>query len=200
MEKRCKLSTAAMHQRLSAARSASRTTAGCGLWPCVPGVAVADELVPKQFLPAPVVTDDAEDATETDGWPLESFLELGSLPSAVPCARLHARQVVWEWGFVDICDTAELLVSELATNALKATRAVHPDLPIRLWLLSDKTRLLVLVWDGNGRAPVRRELSQDAESGRGLQLVEALSSHWGWYVYPGVGGKVVWCELAVDGM
>jgi hypothetical protein len=32
-------------------------------------------------------------------WPLRSFLELGALPGAVPYARLHARQVLWEWGY-----------------------------------------------------------------------------------------------------
>ncbi len=90
-------------------------------------------------------------------------------------------------------------MSELATNALKATGAVNSDMPIRLWLLSDKKRLLMLVWDGNGHAPVRRQPSQDAESGRGLLLVEVLSSQWGWYVHQGLGGKVVWCELAVNG-
>jgi hypothetical protein len=31
-------------------------------------------------------------------WPLRSSLELGALPTAVPCARLHARHLVWEWG------------------------------------------------------------------------------------------------------
>jgi hypothetical protein len=31
-------------------------------------------------------------------WPLRSHLELGALPSAVPCARLHAKHVLWEWG------------------------------------------------------------------------------------------------------
>ena|ERR1035438_767306 len=31
-------------------------------------------------------------------WPCQSFLELGALPGAAPCARLHARQVLWEWG------------------------------------------------------------------------------------------------------
>ena len=30
--------------------------------------------------------------------PLRSYLELGALPTAVPCARLHARHVLWEWG------------------------------------------------------------------------------------------------------
>jgi hypothetical protein len=33
----------------------------------------------------------------TGRWPLRSFLELGALPSAIPCARLHTRQVAWEW-------------------------------------------------------------------------------------------------------
>ena len=30
--------------------------------------------------------------------PLRSYLELGALPTAVPCARLHARHLMWEWG------------------------------------------------------------------------------------------------------
>jgi hypothetical protein len=34
--------------------------------------------------------------SEADRWPLRSFLELGALPGAVPCARLHTRQVLWE--------------------------------------------------------------------------------------------------------
>ncbi len=33
-----------------------------------------------------------------DEWPLQSFLELGALPGAVPSARLHARHLMWEWG------------------------------------------------------------------------------------------------------
>jgi hypothetical protein len=34
-----------------------------------------------------------------DQWPLQSFLELGALPGAVPCARLHTRHLLWEWGW-----------------------------------------------------------------------------------------------------
>jgi hypothetical protein len=37
-------------------------------------------------------------AVAADPWPLQSHLELGALPTAVPCARLHARQMLWEWG------------------------------------------------------------------------------------------------------
>ncbi len=44
---------------------------------------------------------------------------LGALPSAVPCARLHARQVLWEWGLSKDAETAELLLSELVTNAVQ---------------------------------------------------------------------------------
>jgi hypothetical protein len=53
--------------------------------------------------------------------PLRSYLELGALPTAVPCARLHARQLVWEWGLNGLAANTELLVSELVTNAVKTT-------------------------------------------------------------------------------
>src|ERR1022692_1141720 len=47
------------------------------------------------------------------GWSLRSCLELGALPSAVPCARLHTRQVLWEWGVLEsLAGTAELILSD----------------------------------------------------------------------------------------
>jgi hypothetical protein len=55
-------------------------------------------------------------------WPLRSYLELGALPTAVPCARLHARQLVWEWGLNGLAASTELLISELATNAVLRPR------------------------------------------------------------------------------
>ena len=58
-------------------------------------------------------------------WPLQDFLELGALVSAVPCARLHARQVLWEWGLASLGESAGLLVTELITNAVKASRAAR---------------------------------------------------------------------------
>src|SRR5579864_226362 len=53
--------------------------------------------------------------------PLRSYLELGALPTTVPCARLHARHVLHEWGLNGLAPDSELLVSELVTNAVKAT-------------------------------------------------------------------------------
>jgi hypothetical protein len=49
-------------------------------------------------------------------------LTLAALPGAVPCMRLHAKQVAWEWGLGELAEIVELLVSELATNAVKAAQ------------------------------------------------------------------------------
>jgi len=146
--------------------------------------------------PVPVLPSQRQGTNMADNWPLHSYLELCALSGAVPCARLHTRQLLWEWGLKDAIDDVELLVSELVTNALHATAAMRQTLPIRLWLLSDTTRLVVSVWDGNSHPPVRVNVGDDAESGRGLVLVEALSDRWDWFAHKGMGGKIVWCELS----
>lgn len=128
-------------------------------------------------------------------WPLRSFLELGALPGAVPCARLHARQVAWEWGLAGLNDDLELLVSELLTNAITAAAAIQPRLPIRLWLLSDTRQIAVLVWDASPQPPLSAQAGDDAKSGRGLLLVEVVSQRWGWYPAPDPTGKVVWALI-----
>ena len=129
-------------------------------------------------------------------WPLRDFLELGALPGAVPCARRHTRQILWEWRLTALADPVELVVSELATNAVAASRLAGLAPAIRLWLLADAARVLVLVWDASPRPPARADTGVDAEGGRGLLLVEAVSSRWGWYRdRQGETGKVVWAEL-----
>ena len=133
-------------------------------------------------------------------WPLRSYLELGALPTAVPCARLHARHLLWEWGLNGLAADTELLVSELATNAVKAT-AEQQQAAIRLRLSSDSARVLIEVWDANPKPPAPNDLGEDGtpdpeeEGGRGLFLVAALSSRWDWYRTREPPGKVVWCEL-----
>ena len=88
-----------------------------------------------------------------DEWPLLSHLELGALPGAVACARLHARQVLWEWGLSAIAEDAELLVSELMTNATQASPSAERIQPVGLWLSSDRARLLILVQDTSRYPP-----------------------------------------------
>jgi anti-sigma regulatory factor (Ser/Thr protein kinase) len=126
-------------------------------------------------------------------WPYQTFLELGALPGAVPCARLHTRLVLREWGLAALSDSTELLLSELVTNAVRASRAVWHD-AVRMWLVSDLGRVVVFVWDASPQPPTRADPGEDAESGRGLLLVEALSERWGFFGYDG-GGKVTWALL-----
>jgi|GEM_PF-1269570 len=128
-------------------------------------------------------------------WPLASYLELRALPGAVPCARLHTRQVLWEWGLGASADTTELLVSELVTNAVHITREAAADTPVRLWLVSDKAQVVIWVWDASPLPPQPADADDDAEHGRGLMLVQALSTRWGWDFPQTLGGKAVWAQI-----
>lgn len=124
-------------------------------------------------------------------WPLRDFTELEPAPAAVPCARRHTRRVLAAWGLARLSEQAELVVSELMTNAVAASRAVRTDAPVRLWLLADGARAGIAVWDANPRLPVPAEPDELAESGRGLLLVASLAGHWDAYATPRLGGKVV---------
>lgn len=150
--------------------------------------------------------EDGRGAPISSDWPLQSHLELAALPGAVPCARLHARQILWEWSQVALAEAVELLVSELVTNALQASAqlasgqhagAIAGGVPtVRFWLASDHRRVLIQVWDSCDWQPQRQEPRPEAESGRGLLLVEALSSEWGASVDARKPGKVVWALIA----
>ncbi len=134
-------------------------------------------------------------------WPLCNVLELAALPSAVPCARLHARHLVREWGLDGLAGTAELLTSELVTNAVQAMAGQEDQSAVGLRLSSDHVRVLIEVWDADPRPPAPRHPGKDevpapeTEGGRGLFLVSVLSARWNWYLTQLPEGKVVWCEL-----
>jgi hypothetical protein len=138
-------------------------------------------------------------------WERCTFLELGALPTAVPCARLHVRQVLWEWGRTAPAGTVELIASELVTNAVHASQDLAgsrfagrwaPGLPpVRLWMTGGRQHIVVQVWDGNHQVPVAQDTAPHAESGRGLLLVESLSASWGSYIPGKSSGKVVWAAV-----
>jgi anti-sigma regulatory factor (Ser/Thr protein kinase) len=139
-------------------------------------------------------------AIPRSAWTFQSVLTIGALPTATPCARLHARNIVCEWGLHNLADTIELVVSELVTNAVKAStdQDQRPHYTerglayIHLRLSADQQAALVEVWDENFKLPAPSQPSLDDESGRGLMLVEALAERWGWDL-PATGrGKIVW--------
>jgi anti-sigma regulatory factor (Ser/Thr protein kinase) len=129
------------------------------------------------------------------GRALEDFLELGALPGAVSCARLHIRRLLLEWGLARLCDDAEIIASELITNAVKASQSMPQAFSVRLWLASDLAQVLVIVWDASPQPPMRTDAGSDAESGRGLMLVEVLSAQWGWHSGEVGDGKFVWALI-----
>lgn len=133
---------------------------------------------------------------ELAGFPLKAALPLGALPTAPGCGRAWTRQILREWGLERLADDSELLVSELTTNALQGSASIA-NASIGLWLASDYERVVILVWDPSPQPPTPANLDQDAEDGRGLLLVQALSLQWGWYFSASTSprsdaGKVVW--------
>jgi hypothetical protein len=90
-------------------------------------------------------------------YPHQSDLVFAALPSAVPCVRSHARQVVWEWGLAALAEKVELVVSELVTNAVAASEGLadsqHGLPTIQLWLSADHERVGIKVWDANEELP-----------------------------------------------
>jgi anti-sigma regulatory factor (Ser/Thr protein kinase) len=133
---------------------------------------------------------------------------LAALVSTVRCSRLFVRQICASWQLQqDKIDDAELLGSELVSNAITASGVTEPR-PVRgspsadlqligLRLLALDDSLVIEVWDTSPRPPRLMEPIDLLEHGRGLQLVDALSIRWGYYHAP-IGGKVVWCQLALN--
>ena len=125
-----------------------------------------------------------------------SVLEFAPLPSAVPCARRHAVHVLHEWGLRHVAEDAALIVSELMTNALDASNVLPERPPVTLRLLADEKSLVIEAWDRSPLDLEPRQADADAECGRGLTVVAALSERWGLERIE-YRRKVVWAELAL---
>jgi anti-sigma regulatory factor (Ser/Thr protein kinase) len=152
------------------------------------------------MIPAPVPTVESEKASTTSCVPVQTELKLAAIATAPSCARGHVRAVAHEWGLSELADTAELVTSELVTNAVQASdrlriRARTPIVPVvRLWLVSDRISIVIHVWDGSEEMPARQDGAPDQENGRGLMLVENLVKDWG--AYRKAAGKVVWALIS----
>jgi anti-sigma regulatory factor (Ser/Thr protein kinase) len=137
------------------------------------------------------VSASRHDGGQAGAWPLGDFLELAALTGSVPCARYHVRQILGKWGLTRLSETVELVVSELVTNAVAATWLRDRALPVRMWLRSDKAGVLIMVWDASPDAPLLVCPGDEAEAGRGIFIVNAVSASWDWYPVSGRAGKVV---------
>lgn len=114
-------------------------------------------------------------------------LVLNQGPDAVPKARRLVASVLRGCPSSVVAD-AELIVAELATNAL-----LHGAPPIRLRLSADSDRIRIELEDTGRSVPVQIRHSTHAMTGRGLELVAAIAADWG--VAPTEEGKTVWAEV-----
>ncbi|GAA0293697.1 SpoIIE family protein phosphatase [Kineococcus aurantiacus] len=122
----------------------------------------------------------------------ETRIVLPTDTRAVRAARDHLRTTLAAWDLSSAADEAELVVSELVTNAV-----LHSGSPAALTLRHDREdRLLCVgVEDGSTRHPQPRDSDEDATGGRGMHIVQLLAHRW--WVAPTGDGKTVWADLLV---
>lgn len=113
-------------------------------------------------------------------------VSLGASTSSAAAARHFTRSTLDDAGWdADVAERVELLVSEVVTNAVLHARS-GPTMTIDL--TSDVVR--VSVEDDSPMPPMIRDAPPDAAGGRGMLLVDLLSTSWG--TAPSDGGKLVW--------
>jgi anti-sigma regulatory factor (Ser/Thr protein kinase) len=119
-------------------------------------------------------------------------------PRSVGRARQFLARHLDAWGLPQLTDSAQVIVSELVTNAVRHAHPPYGNLiGTRFERLPSGVR--IEVHDCNGSKPERREASAEEESGRGLALVDQLTGgQWGVSDRNGPG-KLVWAHLSDTG-
>ncbi|MGW5233988.1 ATP-binding protein [Streptomyces nodosus] len=129
--------------------------------------------------------------------PWEYCLYIPNDLRAVTISRRTLRLIFTMHGLIRLADTAELLATELVSNAVRHTKG-----PAALRVRWSAGVLRIGAWDADPEPPgppvLLEQVADVAEEGRGLALVQACADLWGWQplVRDGSRGKVVWCELA----
>jgi signal transduction histidine kinase len=112
-----------------------------------------------------------------------------SSPS-VQQVRRDVSLALYTWGLDDLVDDTKQIASELMANAIEHTDS--SKIRTTITKVSERTVRLE-VTDRSPQEPRLRQAETDDESGRGIALVAALSSRWGWNCI--FGGKTVWAEV-----
>lgn len=128
---------------------------------------------------------------------------LATGPESAKTARDFTTQTLRGWQLDDLVAEAVLIVTELVTNAIRhggccvsvatASADQHGG-KVELAWQRDAGRVICVVTDGSAKPPVLAPDDPNAESGRGLQVVQALAAAWGWMLL-GVATKAVWAAL-----
>lgn len=126
--------------------------------------------------------------------PVRNFSQqLSSTPRGARLGRLLATEQLRIWGLP--LDPAAHVVAELAANAVTHGRVPGRDFLLLLYVVGDTLRIEVTDTCGD-RLPHPQHIAPEAESGRGLLLVEAFADRWGFS--EGLAPrKTVWAEIAL---
>ncbi|MEU6094126.1 SpoIIE family protein phosphatase [Streptomyces sp. NPDC047079] len=116
--------------------------------------------------------------------------DVPSDPAVVPSVRARCRQKLRQWGLEETGFTAELILSELVTNAIR-----YGSPPVRVRLLYARC-LICEVADGSSTSPRLRRAATTDEGGRGMFLVAQFAQRWGTRYTS--RGKVIWAELSLE--
>jgi anti-anti-sigma regulatory factor/anti-sigma regulatory factor (Ser/Thr protein kinase) len=128
-------------------------------------------------------------AVGVTGTPRRYWRRLSPSPGAAALARSTVAAACEAWGLADLVDRAEIIVTELVSNAI-----VHARTEMELVVGRREGSLNISLGDGCVDPPRRLPDDQvDATGGRGLILIEALATTWGFL--PTRDGKVVWATL-----
>jgi anti-sigma regulatory factor (Ser/Thr protein kinase) len=134
------------------------------------------------------------DTTVRQASPRLIAIALPGIPESVPVARLRVRAALGLHGLGEYADDAEMITSELVTNAVQHACANGTQtIGIILTHAGSPATVTIAVSDSSPHGPLRRDTATSGQQGRGLQIVEALSARWGWRRED--GGKAVFAVL-----
>jgi anti-sigma regulatory factor (Ser/Thr protein kinase) len=122
----------------------------------------------------------------------EVHVILPATPRAAALARQATRRALKVWSLVHLQDDANLVVSELVSNAVRHGSGHRAEITLRMKATNNCLR--IEVHDADPAMPVPRTPASLDESGRGFIVVEALTAKWG--IQETEMGKAVWAELA----
>ena len=170
----------------------SEPTASCPA-PAVSSQVIAAPAAPLEVAPAPA----GPGPSAVRG---HCSLLLCSGPESVKEAREFTAATLDGWHLGDLVQEAMIIVTELVTNAIRHGSSCACDEAgrgqVELAWQRDTGRVICVVTDGSAKPPVLVPPDLFAESGRGLQVVQALAAAWGWMML-GATQKAVWAALQV---
>jgi anti-sigma regulatory factor (Ser/Thr protein kinase) len=111
-----------------------------------------------------------------------------SLESSPASARTFLRAALQSWKLEGFGEVTELLTDELVTNVVR-----HVDAPMTVRVICLPEHIRVEVEDSSPDPPRLKQPDKDTPTGRGIMLVDALSTYWGADVHD--AGKTVWFEI-----